>query len=243
MNTVKKQLNKEIKKIQVSIIIDGKSKELKNTKIVFKHAIDSVNKFYELFQNRNGTRGSTTHADQDLLRAMLVFSCSGLDAVIKQLIKDTLPKVLDKDPGAQQEFQKFIERKMKKGGAEEREKLVIDMNWIASIFANATPRIYLIKELQKQLLKDSLQSREQLLKIATHFAISQTDVLHEAETTNKAFEVRNEIIHEMDTNLSGQKKRKQRKSIHMVKFCENILEVGRYFIDTVQKKIDNSTKH
>ena len=33
---------------------------------------------------------------------MLVFSCSGLDAVIKQLIKDSLVKVIEKEAGAQQ---------------------------------------------------------------------------------------------------------------------------------------------
>jgi len=40
---------------------------------------------------------------------MLLFACSGLDAVVKQLIQDTLATVLDHDEGAQREFKKFVE--------------------------------------------------------------------------------------------------------------------------------------
>jgi len=31
---------------------------------------------------------------------MLVFACSGLDSMIKQLIRDALPTVIDKNEGA-----------------------------------------------------------------------------------------------------------------------------------------------
>jgi len=234
----KKVKIKNIKKIDVPVIVDGDFDELKNAKIVFEHATNSVNQFYKLFQkNRKGVKGSTTHVEQDLLRAMLVFSCSGLDAVVKQLIKDSLAAVINKEIGAQQEFQKFIERKMKKGNIEDKEKFAIDTNWIAAILASSIPRDYLTNALQKNLTDDSLQSRDQLLKIAAHFAITQADVLGDPDTTKKAFDVRNEIIHEMDTNLSGQKKRRQRAEKEMVKYSENILSVGTKFINIVHKKL------
>lgn len=126
---------------------------------------------------------------------------------------------------------------MKKGNLEEKEKLVIDTSWVASILASAAPRDFLVNALQKNLADDSLQSRDQLLKAAAHFAITQADVLQDSEVTKKAFDVRNEIIHEMDTNLSGHKKRRQRASKEMVQYSENILKVGSCFINIVHKKI------
>lgn len=240
--TKRKRQKKIIKEIKVDSINNKEIKELKNAKTVFEHANNSVNKFYELFQNRGSTVGSTTHSDQDLLRAMLVFSCSGLDAVLKQLIKDALHRVIDKEVGAQQEFQKFIERRIKKGTVEDRDKMIIDTSWIASIFASTIPRDYLIETLQENLLNDSLQSRDQLLKVAAFFAITQKEVLQDPEATKEAFNVRNEIIHEMDADLNGQKKRKQRSSKDMVKYCKNILQIGSCFINIVQNKIDNSSK-
>ncbi len=233
---------KEFKEIKVTELISGDFREIKNAKIVFEHAINSVNEFYKLFQaNRRGSKGSTTHAEQDLLRAMLVFSCSGLDSVVKQLVKDSLSTVIDKEAGAQQEFQKFIDRRMKKGSSDEKEKLLIDTTWVASILASSSPRDYLIDALKKSLVDDSLQSRDQLLKVATNFAITPAEILKESEVTKKAFDVRNEIIHEMDASLGGQKKRRQRTAQDMVKYTRNILEIGSCFINSIHKKIYGST--
>lgn len=231
-----------MKQVKTRPVTTSDSVELRNAKLVFEHTLTSVNKFYELFQkNRKGTMGSTTHVEQDLLRAMLVFSCSGLDAVVKQLIKDGLASVIGKEAGAQQEFQKFIERRIKKSNFEEKEKLLIDVGWIASIFASATPREQLIAALCRNLTDDSLQSRDQLLKVASHFAITQVDLLEKPEETKKAFDVRNEIIHEMDTDLSGKKKRNQRAEKVMVDYCKNVLNAGSNFINLVQQKIYGST--
>jgi hypothetical protein len=119
--------SKTIKQIVINSMFNENTKELKNATIILGHAVDSVNQFYKLFQkNRKGIKGGTTHQDQDLLRAMLVFSCSGLDAVIKQLIKDALPSVIIKEPGAKKEFQNFIERKMKKNNSNDNEKVTMD---------------------------------------------------------------------------------------------------------------------
>jgi hypothetical protein len=233
-------LRVKIRKIKLPKIVEGDFVELKNAQIVFEHAVSSVNMFYALFQkNRKGAKGSTTHEEQDLLRAMLVFSCSGLDAVVKQLIKDALVAVIDKETGAQQEFQKFIERKMKKG--DEKDKTIIDTNWIASIFASSTPRKHMIEALQRCLTDDSLQSKDQLLRAASHFTITQSEILKYDDATKKAFEARNEIIHEMDADLNnrgqGQKKRRVRGAQNMVKYSENILAIGAEFINVVHKKI------
>ena len=40
-------------------------------------------------------QGRTSDQDQDLLRAMLVFACAGVDAAMKTLIEDALPRLAE----------------------------------------------------------------------------------------------------------------------------------------------------
>ena len=51
---------------------------------------------------------------QNLLRSMILFSCSGIDAVVKQLILETLDSVIERDIGAQNQLKSFVAKKIKK---------------------------------------------------------------------------------------------------------------------------------
>lgn len=218
---------------------------LKNALIVFKQAIAAANEFYKIYQKfRKGSKGTTGHAEQDLLRAMLVFACSGLDAVVKQLIADALEPVVNRDIGAQKEFQKFVERRLKKGiVADEKERSAstpitsLDTTLLASILVQENPRSQLIELLKIGLSDDSLQSKDQLLRVAAHFAITRDQVMTNEEETKKGFDTRNEIIHEMDVDLSGRKKRRQRKRDQMVTLSENMLSIASRFIMAVKGKL------
>ena len=218
--------------------------ELKNAKIVFEYALNSVNKFFELYQvERLGSAGASTHQEQDLLRAMVVFSCSGLDAVIKQLIKDALPRVLQKDEGSKKQFQKYVERRLRKVSSEEKERsFVIDTDLLSQVLVSQDPRLLLTNNLTDHLTDDSLQNKDQLLKVAAYFAITANQVLTDAEATKSAFDARNNIVHEMDVNFdspgTGKKKRHQRSKDTVIKFCKNILLVGSKFISSVSDKLD-----
>ena len=224
-------------KLKVAALTVNEAKaELKNAVLVFGQTVDAANTFYELFQNsRQGSKGTSSHAEQDLLRAMLVFACSGLDAVVKQLVEDSLPAVIEKEEGAQLQFQKFVERRLKKGGDEKEKQL--DAALLASLFAGKTPRNRLLDLLKRELTDDSLQSQDQLLKVAAYFAITRDQVMAVPDSTKKAFAARNQIIHEMDVDLAGKKKRRQRAVQSMVGYCENILEIARAFVATVDAKL------
>jgi len=245
----KKSLIKQININEIAELATDMT-ELKNAIIVFQYALDSVNSFYKVYQmNRKGSKGSTTHEEQDLLRAMLVFACSGLDAVVKQLIKDSLNKVIEKDDqgkGARKEFQKFVERRIKRNDIADdgNKQFQIDTNYIAQVLTSPDPKIKLLSSLQKYLSDDSLQSRDQLLKAAAHFAITKDQLLTDADMTQKAFNIRNEIIHEMDVDLNeiakGRKKRKMRSSSEMVGYANNIANVALNFINMVANKINGT---
>ena len=77
----------------------------------FKTCESFLNSFVQVRQDRKA-KGAATDVEQDLLRAMLVFACSGLDSMIKQLIRDALPAVIDKNEGAEAQFRTFIEKKI-----------------------------------------------------------------------------------------------------------------------------------
>src|SRR3989344_6108243 len=161
----------KFKKLKIASLQDNEFSELRNAGIVFTYAVNSVNNFYEIYRrNRTGSKGSTTHEEQDLLRAMLVFACSGIDAVVKQLIKDSLPKIIQKDltgHGARQEFQKFVERRLRKANLIDGEEkiLSLDTNFVAQVLTSNEPRTELLGSMQKHLSADSLQSLDQLLKV------------------------------------------------------------------------------
>lgn len=236
---------KIIKKLKVTTLKKSKASEIKNASIVFEYALNSVNEFYSIYQNeRDGSSGSSTHQEQDLLRAMLVFSCSGLDAVVKQLIKDSLPKIIQKDLGAQKEFQKFVERRLKKTSSVEKDKIInIDTAFLSQVLVNSNPKNLLMNRLTEHLIVDSLQNKDQLLKVAAYFAITSAEVLSNDVLTKEAFDARNNIIHEMDVNFktkgSGQKKRNQRSKTDVLKYCENIFSVASNFINIVSSKLNN----
>ena len=175
---------------------------------------------------------------------MLLFACSGLDAVVKQLIQDALEHVLRHDDGAQREFKKFAERRLKKGPiGEDRDRSVAnqnsaDVSFLAELLVSFDPRSLLIPALTNALVADSLQSRDQLLKVAAHFALTKDDVMANDRATKEAFDARNQIAHEMDVDLQNGRGRRERDYPTMVRWCENIAEVSYSFIEKTAIKIE-----
>jgi len=113
---------------EVAIALEAKDTEGVAAQVVRAHlvhnqTIKALTNFHSLYEItlESGEAGDLEQANsaQDLLRAMLLFACSGLDAVVKQLIEDSLHDVLQHDLGAQREFQKFVERRLKRTPASE----------------------------------------------------------------------------------------------------------------------------
>jgi hypothetical protein len=166
---------------------------------------------------------------------MLVFACSGLDAVLKQLIHDGLQAIIEIDPGAHKEFEKFAERRLRKlSRANASDEVVgIDSSFLSTLFTSNSPRQVLLVELRNNLLKDSLQSVDQIAKVASNFAITKQQVISSDEETKKAFEIRNQIIHEMDSDLASEDNRRQRTADEIKPLCENVLAVAERFVQLV----------
>ncbi|HYU94534.1 MAG TPA: hypothetical protein VE989_00015 [Sphingomicrobium sp.] len=235
---------------EVAIALEAKDTEGVAAQVVRAHlvhnqTIKALTNFHSLYEItlESGEAGDLEQANsaQDLLRAMLLFACSGLDAVVKQLIEDSLHDVLQHDLGAQREFQKFVERRLKRTPAsEETDRTagsVFDASLLAQLLVSFDPRSTLVAGLKAHLGADSLQSRDQLLKVAAHFAITRDEIMADPEATKRAFDARNQIVHEMDIDLGAGHQRRERTYPVMAEFCENIIAISSSFIDEVGKKI------
>jgi hypothetical protein len=205
--------------LAISLIDEGgKHEDLIYAIRIHNQAMSAITNFHELYvQSQKSKAEAPTHGEQDLLRAMLLFACSGLDAVVKQLIEDALGTVLDHDLGAQQQFKTFVERRLKKASAaDDRERALNppaspDMSFLAELLVSFDPRSKLIDALTEALRSDSLQSRDQLLRVAAHFALTKDDVMADDKATREAFDARNQITHEMDIDLPSGKDRRERE--------------------------------
>lgn len=137
---------------------------------IFTSSHSTATSFYNAFlTSRKGKGGTSTDAEQDQLRAMLIFASAGLDALIKQLIRDALPAVVNREPGAEVQFREFVHGKTKRGDSAS-EKL------IAGLLVSKSPRDELLELLVRDLTGDSLQSAEQIFKVASFFDIPTQEI-------------------------------------------------------------------
>jgi len=193
-------------------------------------AYDACESFHIVFRTlREGAgAGTTTDEQQDTLRAMLVFACAGLDSAIKQLVRDALQSVIDMDDGAQTNLTKSIQRRL--ADLEKSKEL------LAAVLTAPNPRRALMQRQMDDLLADSLQSREQLSKVAAAFNITTTDIPGFA-SLQQAFQARNQIVHEMDIDFNGNRGRRQRKQADMESQTAIVLGVATSFLKKVDEKL------
>lgn len=236
--------------LKVEPLPESQFEATKHATLIYNQAAEAVTNFDRYYVNSQRIleeKGKAVAGADDLLRAMLLFACSGLDAVVKQLVQDAMGAILHTDPGAQNEFRKFVERRIKRGAADDADRLnlgnsVLDSKLLAELMVSFDPRAKLVAMLTRSLTSDSLQSRDQLLKVAAHFALSAAEVMDEPNVTKDAFDARNKIVHEMDVDLASGNARRQRDYAVMVKWCDNIISISRRFIGSVEAKLPENNE-
>lgn len=141
---------------------------------------------------------SDSKTEQNIYRAIILFACSGIDAVVKQLIIDTLEPVIERDEGAQEQLKNYAKRAIKK----EQE---MDCELLAELFIARNSRKALIERLKSELAEASLQSKEQLFKVGSYFNIRSNSLVkkEEEEYLRMVFDTRNKIVHQMDVNFES----------------------------------------
>jgi len=138
-----------------------------------------------------GIQGRLTAKEENLLRVAIVFTGGGLDASLKQLIRDTLPLLLDANEQAHIKFEAFATEKL--GTAE-----IADTRQIARYLTSESPRERLIEDYIYEMTGSSLQSADEVQKVAGALGIDDGALRKEISALKPLFVARNEISHELD---------------------------------------------
>lgn len=197
---------------------------------ILEGTIESCNSFIALYEAQHKKNNDSPEL-QDLLRAMLLFSCAGLDSVVKQLVKDTLPTIIENHEGARQQLSTFVERKMKKSDS-------TDLSFIAQVLTAPQPLAHLSKAMVKDITSGSLQSLEELSRAGACFDIPTKELITDENKLREAFKARNSISHEMDVDFSqneGHQKKRNYKT--MKESAEIVITIASKFITEVDKKL------
>ena len=198
--------------------------------LVLCNACDSSNSFLRMFDNirkERSAKGTSKDEEQDLLRAMFIFASSGMDSLVKQLVKDTLLLVINSNEGAEERFKTFIERQL-------QSKEEINRKLLANVIGDKEPRSHMIKLLIQNLTSSSLQSTGELFRVAFFFNISTENIIKDRKQLSKIFQVRNQIVHEMDIDFSqSNRNRRPRKRQEMVDNTKEIFLVSENFLKGV----------
>lgn len=162
-------------------------------------AYDSVNGLLDTLdtlrsirkQAQGDIRGRMPANEEDLLRAAVVFTGAGLDATLKQLIRDTLPRLLASSVQAHDKFESFAADRLGTGE-------IADAKVIARYLTSSDPRSRLIEDYIYELTGSSLQSAEEVQLAAGALGISDAALRKRVEGLRPLFIMRNEISHELD---------------------------------------------
>lgn len=165
------------------------------------------------------------------MRAMLTFASSGLDSMIKQLVRDALPSVIDLREGAQDKFQEFVDRRLRSGDAP-------NYAFVAAVMADPNPRNHLLDGLVRKLTSSSLQSVEEILRVGSYFDIKSTKLILDPNAAREIFAARNEIVHEMDIDFQRpNRNRRPRKVQDMEDKTQALFEIAHRFLTEVNTRL------
>jgi hypothetical protein len=184
-------------------------------------------------QQRRRDTGRTlrrlTSPEEDLLRAAIVFTGAGLDATLKQLIRDTLPSLLETSRQAHDKFESFAADRLAPSD-------VADTKAIARYLTSPDPRSRLIDDYVYELTGSSLQSAEEVDKTASALGIDDPGLRKRIGGLRELFVARNEISHELDLQRPGQpgdRTRRSRAIDHTKGLCQEGLEVGQLIVNAI----------
>jgi hypothetical protein len=198
--------------------------------LILCNAHDTSSSLLDIFnttRHSRSARGTPTDEEQDLLRAMLAFAGAGLDSMIKQLVNDALPAVIDRQDGAAESFRSFIEKRINRGDE-------LDHRLVSEVLCDRSPRDRLVRTLTEELTAGSLQSTEAVLRTGSFFDIPSNNICADPAGLTKVFRSRNQMIHEMDVDFSQpNRNRRPRRKQAMVEGTNLIFLVARNFLREV----------
>lgn len=122
----------------------------------------------------------------DFARSMILFAGAGIDATMKQLVRDCMRNAVDNNTSAARAFEKYVERSLQRDGAAAS----------ARALCSANPREHLVDQYVGELTGGSFQSFHQIAKAAASLGVEA--VSKRKATFDRLFTERNFVAHELD---------------------------------------------
>jgi hypothetical protein len=211
-----------------------------NAAIILERTHDSADALLRAYKlawaSRGGPRGMSTDDEQDLLRAMLVMAASGLDSMLKRLIREALPTLVRQSASVREGLEKFVTRSIR---GESEDRALGGAKFLGRVLAAAAPQDEVIEAYIRELTGGSLQSAGEMKKVASALGVEKTKI--DPGILDPIFEIRNKIIHELDINLEGdRRKRHVRGRVAMMSHANRLLEVGEQVLQEVDQIVAGS---
>ncbi len=202
---------------------------------VLEHSVKTCNHFLNLFRSATSDRGpgAPSDSEQDLLRAMLLFACAGLDSAAGHLMRDCAVELLPRSESLRKSTRSFASREldMSDAGAE----------FLFRMLDKAQPGVehLVVEEMMEERTRHSLQSHEELLNMCSLFEFNDKGIERDILKLRDVFKARNIITHEMDIdfNRAPNRSRVSRRRDDMVEYTTRVLKVAAQLIDATQKKL------
>ncbi len=195
------------------------------------------------------SKGRYSEADQDLLRAGLLFAGAGCDSALKRLLRDALPAVVLRSEIAEKRLVRFAEEHLAQSDG------AVDRKVVARLFLSDQPRDALVESYTDNLTGGSLQSADRFKEVALALGINDQAFLKRIDPGKSllkdAFTARNEIVHQLDlrdpdTTSRGAKahRRKPRTISAVTELSTEALSACQYVVNSVAEVLqghDNVT--
>jgi hypothetical protein len=219
--------------------------QTEKARLILRYAREARNAFQESCDKSRGDRrrtgGALTAAEQDLLRAMLVFAAAGLDSLVKQLIRDAFRYLAARDKAVRAELETFAVRQLRGDLSADESEAASGRKFLARVLVAPTPLLGVTEQYITDLTGESMQSSEQLFKAVKALGIEPAALDLDAAKLKEIFDARNEIIHEMDIVLESRvpqaRKRRSRTVEQMTDGADYLLDVAEWLIQAVEAKL------
>jgi hypothetical protein len=217
-----------------------KSALLSKSAAIFEYTHASASSLVSAFDDakakRGNPRGVLTDQEQDILRASLVMCCAGVDAALKQAIRDCFEHLLDCNRQVREGFEKFIRKRI--GGEGDVLEVASGAKFLSLILADREPRARLIEEYIRELTGDSLQSVDEILRTTAALGLDNKALALEVSRIKDIFLIRNKIIHELDLDLDAPKrKRRVRSQTDLLDNSDFMLAVIKRVLEALDKTL------
>lgn len=227
-----------------------KHEAVRNSYLILKYAHDTAESLHEAFLNvrrARGAKGAPKDEEQDLLRAMVVFAGAGIDAMTKQLIRDTLPVMVDILPQARSRIQRLGTRHLGQAGTEDgvddasSSVKTVSPERLARVLFAENPRMGMVEILIDDLTAGSLQSTDELYRILGYLGLEPGSISVIKSDLQAVFRCRNLLIHEMDIDFTQpNRNRFPRRLKDMVQYAQTLLGASNSILKGVDEQLSDT---